>query len=50
MFDYVAEASTAEAAIPFAMATVPEKVRVAASWTYEDLFESCSFEGVACNK
>ncbi len=50
MDDNLAKASTAVAAIPFAMASVPVEVRIAASWTYEDLFESCIFEGVACDK
>ncbi len=50
MDDYVAQATTAVAAIPFAMASVPEDVRVVASWTYEDLFEWCSFEGLPCDK
>ncbi len=50
MDDNLAKASTAVAAMPFAMASVPADVRIAASWTYEDLFESCIFEGVACDK
>ncbi len=50
MDDIMAKASTVEAAIAFAMASVPEEVRMAASWTYEEVFQSCSLEGVACNK
>ncbi len=49
MDDNMAQTSTALAAIPFAMASVPEELRVAASWTYEELFESCNFEGLACD-
>ncbi len=50
MDDNIAKVNTVVAAIPFAMVPAPKEVRVAASWTYEELFESCKFEGVACDK
>ncbi len=50
MDDYMGIASTVSAVIPFAMASIPEEVRMAASWKYEELFQSCSFGGVACDK
>ncbi len=50
MDDLVALVSTTTDAIPFVISMVNGEKKLDASWTYENLFERCTYEETPCQR